>query len=188
MATRNMIMSGSESELGEAMAQTKVRPSKVFIARLKELREARGYSRGAVARMMAAAGRPMSKLILLRIESGERGLPLDDALALADVLGVAPAHLLTPPDGQMVCLTDKRSVDGAGMRNFLRFGHPMLAGTPEGKRARLSATLEEIVLAQAQAFVDATHGGDQAGKLDALQALGETALDYRKALEEADDA
>jgi hypothetical protein len=137
--------------------------------------------------MMAEAGRPLSKLTLLRIESGDRGLPLDDALALADVLGVAPAHLLTPPDGEMVWPTDKRGVDGEGMRNFLRFGHPMLGATPEGKRARLSAALEEIVLAQAQAFVDAARGGDKAGKLDALKALGETALDYRKALEDGDD-
>jgi transcriptional regulator with XRE-family HTH domain len=164
------------------MAETRARPSEVFIARLREMRDVRGLSQAELARRMTAAGRPLGKLALMRIESGERGLSLDEALALAALLNVAPAHLLTPPDdGQMVWLTANLGVDGEEMRNFLRFGHP-LSRTPE----RLSSELEELALATARALVDATHGNDQAGKQDALRALGLIVLAHRDAME-ADD-
>ena len=161
----------------------KMRPSAVFAARLREIRKARGLSQELLAHSMTEGGRPLNKAALLRIESGERGLALDEALALAALLHAAPAHLLSPPEEEaLVWLTDQRGVDGDGMRDFLRFGEP-LALSPEGQRARLSSSLEQAVIVYARALVDAVQGNDRAGQKEALLALGRMALAHREALE-----
>jgi len=79
-----------------------------------------------LARKMTAVGRPLGKLALMRIENGERGLSLDEALALAlaFLLQAAPAHLLKPREGELVALVDGGNGNGAAIRNFLRFGEP----------------------------------------------------------------
>jgi hypothetical protein len=120
----------------------------------------------------------------MRIENDDRGLSLDEALALAFILQAAPAHLLTPPEGQLVALVDGANANGEAMRNFLRFGNPF---APEVGRERLSAHLEQAVLVYAQALVDAHKGNDAAGMNEARKALVNAALDHRDALE-ADDA
>jgi transcriptional regulator with XRE-family HTH domain len=165
------------------MADTTARPSKVFTDRLREVRDDRGISQAELARRMTAAGRPLGKLAYMRIENDERGLSLDEALALAFILQAAPAHLLTPAEGELVALVDGANANGRAMRNFLRFGNPF---APEVARERLSAHLEQAVLVYAQALVDAHKGKDAAGMNDALRALAQTAIDHREALE-ADD-
>ena len=138
-----------------------------------------------LARKMTAVGRPLGKLALMRIENGERGLSLDEALALAFLLQAAPAHLLKPREGELVALVDGGNGNGAAIRNFLRFGEPF-GSTPEGKRERLSARLGEAVLVYAQALIDANRGNDRAGMNEALAALGRVALEHREALEAND--
>ena len=84
-----------------------LRPSEIFARRLREVRTARGESQETLAQTMTERGAcPLSKAALLRIEKGKgfdeggRGLSLDEAIALAAVLNAAPAHLLTPPEGE----------------------------------------------------------------------------------------
>jgi transcriptional regulator with XRE-family HTH domain len=160
------------------MAETTKPPSKVFTDRLREVRDDRGYSQAGLARRMTEAGRKLGKLAYMRIENDDRGLSLDEALALAFILRVAPAHLLTPPEGELVALVDGANVNGEAMRNFLRSGVPFAS-----TREQLSAQLEQRVLIQAQALIDADRGNDKAGRNDALRALVEAALAHRDALE-----
>ncbi len=150
------------------------RPSDVFASRLRETRLARGLSQTELANRMTEAGRPLSKAALLRIETGQRGLSLDEALALAQLLQIAPAHLLSPPDGARVMLTEKAGVDGAGMRNWLLFGDPLLL-TPEGRRSKSRTRMALTVEAFALAITDAKRGGDRAGA-DAARAALEAAV------------
>src|SRR5688500_4231713 len=98
------------------------RPSEIFAARLRETRKARDLTQTELAQLMTDAGLPLSKPALLRIENGERGLSLDEAIALSAVLYAVPAHLLTPPDDGIVALTDKLGVDGEGLRAWLLHG------------------------------------------------------------------
>ncbi len=111
---------------------------------------------------MREAGLSMSKVAVLRIESGERGISLDEALGFASVLDAAPAHLLSPPDGEYVWPTDRQGHTGAEFRNWLLFGDPLLV-REEGQRvrARMHAIFEVERLAQA--MVDARRGDDSAG-------------------------
>jgi transcriptional regulator with XRE-family HTH domain len=101
-----------------------MRPSEVFALRLRETREARQQSQVKLAQRMTDAGTPISNRAVRAIERGERGISLDEALAFAAVLNAVPAYLLTPPDKVWVEVTDVVSVDGAGIRAFLRYGFP----------------------------------------------------------------
>jgi transcriptional regulator with XRE-family HTH domain len=157
--------------------ETLRRPSQVFASRLRELRKARGYSQADLAKLMRDAGRPMSKPALLRIENGERGLSLDEAVAFAYLLNAAPAHMLSPPEGDAVMLTDNAGVDGEGLRAWLRTGDPF-----GDFQAELRGDLERLVTTHARALVDAQRGGDTAGTKAALFELGKTALRYQEAL------
>lgn len=144
------------------------RPSEVYATRLREIRKSLDLSQAELARRMTAEGRPLSKVALLRIEKGTRGLSLDEALALAELLQVAPADLLSPPDDSMIRLTGSRAVDGAALRNWLLFGHPLLA-TPEGQRVQSRIEFTHAVETLAQAILDAKD--DSEGKKRAMQAL-----------------
>ncbi len=157
------------------MEDRKVRPSEAFAARLKELRNARGLSQAELAKLMNDAGQEMSKVALLRIEKGQRGLSLDEALAFAAVLRAVPAHMLSPRAGEVVMLTKNEGVDGEGLRAWLRTGDAFGDFQP-----KLGRDLERLVRVHAEALVDARD--DRAGQRDALVALGRTALRYQDAL------
>jgi transcriptional regulator with XRE-family HTH domain len=165
------------------MADDQRRPSEVFATRLRDTRKARGLSQTELAQRMTERGRPMSKAALLRIENGERGLSLDEALAFAAVLFAVPAHLLSPPDDAIVWLTDNMGVDGEGLRAWLLHGYEFIATASDYHRGERAKSLEEVVLAHAQALVDARRGKDKAGEVAALKQLAETSLIYRSQLE-----
>ena len=152
-----------------------MRPSEVFAGRLRETRKARGgMSQTELAERMTDAGRPLSRAALLRLESGSRGLLLDEALALAVCLWVAPAHLLTPPDGAVVGLTDKMAVDD--LRDWFATGNPFPfpvwpAEPRDEDRALLNRNFERSVASYAQALIDADKAGDEDGRRAALRAI-----------------
>jgi transcriptional regulator with XRE-family HTH domain len=162
------------------------RPSHVFVKRLREVRERRNLSQTQLARLMTDAGRPLSKVALLRIETGKRGLSLDEALALAALLPVAPAHLLSPPDDAMVWPTDNLGFDGSAMRNWLLFGDPLLL-TPTGQRAKLRIGFTHAIEVYAQAIVDAKNGHDSEGQKHATDALYRTIVEHQAAMRRIGD-
>jgi transcriptional regulator with XRE-family HTH domain len=166
------------------MPDKQKRPSEVFATRLREIRRARDLSQTELAHRMTESGRPLSKAALLRIERCERGLSLDEALALAAILHVAPAHLLSPPGEEIVWLTDNVGVDGEGLRAWLLHGDDFIATASDYHRGEHARALERVVLAHAKALVDAQHGEDKAGMRSQLAALGQVALDYQQALED----
>jgi transcriptional regulator with XRE-family HTH domain len=169
---------------GGPMEDTKMRPSEVFTTRLRETRKARGLSQTELAHQMTERGRPLSNAALLRIEGGERSLSLDEALALAAVLYVAPAHLLSPPaHEEYVWLTDNYGVDGEGMRAWLLHGDKFIATASDYHRGEHAKAFEQVMLVHARALADAQRGDDKAGMRGQLVALGQAALDYQNALE-----
>jgi transcriptional regulator with XRE-family HTH domain len=166
------------------------RPSEVFATRLRETRRARDLSQAELARRMTEVGRPMSKAALLRIENGERGLSLDEAIALTRILHAVPAQILTAPDGTLTALTGHESVDGGGMRNWLMYGEPVLAfsiaidleGTEP--RAVLRGRLESDITHHALALADAARANDKAGITAAGEAIVRAVHTYQEATEQ----
>jgi len=127
-----------------------------------------------LARNLADRGIPMSKAALLRIERGERGLSLDESLALTAALNAVPAYMLTPPEGTYVeLLKDTLAVDGAGIREFLHQGLPWHLDPPppeavdDVQRERFQLNLARHALA----MVDAVRGKDNAGVREAGEAI-----------------
>jgi len=161
-----------------------MRPSEVFAHRLREVRTARGMSQAKLARLMTDAGRPLSKVALLRIENGRRGLSLDEALTLAELLNVAPAHLLSPPDGAYAMLTDGHGISGNEMRIWLLFGGEL--GAPL-QRVRLRVPFVLAIEVYAQAILDARNGGDEEGRQHATRALEALILDHNAKIGEIEE-
>lgn len=64
--------------------------------RIREIREARGYSYAELSRRLSDAGRPIPTLGLSRIEAGQRRVDVDDLLALAAVLDTPPPYFFLP--------------------------------------------------------------------------------------------
>jgi transcriptional regulator with XRE-family HTH domain len=146
-------------------------------------------SQAELAQHATEAGRPLDRAAVLRIERGQRGLALDEAVALATILRVAPAHLLSPPEGEFVALTDNEAVDGEALRDWLMFGAPFLGmaaavavDDSEVRRVRDERLRRELTR-YALALTDASRGNDQAG----ITAAGEAIVDAVRAYLDASE-
>jgi transcriptional regulator with XRE-family HTH domain len=64
--------------------------------RVRELREAKGWTYKELSDRLTKHGRPIPSLGLRRIENQDRRIDADDLTALAVVLGVSPVSLLLP--------------------------------------------------------------------------------------------
>lgn len=87
---------------GSRMEQTPApaRPTSVIAARVRSLRQRHGWSADQLAERMTAAGVPWSRIIVTKLETGRRpSVSVEEMLALALVLGVAPVHLVVPTTG-----------------------------------------------------------------------------------------
>jgi transcriptional regulator with XRE-family HTH domain len=165
-------------------------PREVFARRLRELRKRRGLTQAQLAEGMTAAGRPLSKAAVLRIEAGTRDISLDEAIAFASVLSAAPAHLLAPAEGEAVALTDRMAVDRGALRDFLLLGNPLFAfaqsafeeGTLfEGDRDEiLGEQMRQTMTPLALALADAYLGKDPDGVRAAARAIVETVHNFEK--------
>ncbi len=78
------------------------------------LRKSAGMSQQELSARLAEVGRPMLPSAISKLESRERGVDVDDLVALAVVLGVNPSRLLLPDesgDGE-IPLTPARTAPG----------------------------------------------------------------------------
>ncbi|MFE6816024.1 helix-turn-helix domain-containing protein [Streptomyces sp. NPDC057677] len=80
-----------------AARTTSIGPAGQHVAQaVARLREARSWDQAALVARLAAEGLAVSQPILSRVEAGTRRVDVDELLALAVALGVAPAALLPP--------------------------------------------------------------------------------------------
>lgn len=72
---------------------------RVIAARMRELRRKRDWTAQRLAEEMARVGIPWKREIVANLESGRRtAVSVEELLALAYVLSVAPVHLIVPTD------------------------------------------------------------------------------------------
>lgn len=76
------------------------RPTSVIASRVRALRKRHGWTADQLAERMTAVGIPWTRIVVTKLETGRRpSVSVDEWLALALVLGVAPVHLLVPTSG-----------------------------------------------------------------------------------------
>jgi transcriptional regulator with XRE-family HTH domain len=79
---------------------TPLSPGVIFGRRVRDERQRQGLRQDELVDRLAKLGRPMDRSNLGRIERGETTGQLDNVMALALALGVAPIHLLVPRDAE----------------------------------------------------------------------------------------
>ena len=81
---------------------TSARPGNNVTRTVRKFRQARDLGYAELSRMLAELGRKIPPLGLRRIEAGERRVDVDDLMALAMALDVAPVALLLPSRQRMI--------------------------------------------------------------------------------------
>jgi transcriptional regulator with XRE-family HTH domain len=106
-------------------------PTQVVAKRVREVRKKRGLTAAQLAEQMTRVGVPWKRGVVAKLESGLReAVSVEELLALASVLDVAPVHLLVPldDDAQPYAATPTQ-VEAAGfVRDWIR-GDWYLDGT-----------------------------------------------------------
>ncbi|MFE9566946.1 helix-turn-helix transcriptional regulator [Streptomyces sp. NPDC006692] len=89
----------SEDGAARAAGPDRPAPEDYVAERIKQEREARGWSTVALAEKMAEAGHPVNQAAIWRIESGKprRRVNLDEALGFCTVFGLTMDELTAPP-------------------------------------------------------------------------------------------
>jgi hypothetical protein len=146
-------------------------PTQVVAGQVRHLRHRRGWSASDLAAKMTDAGFPWDRSLVSRLETGAReNVTLDEVLALAYVLNVAPVYLFVPSDPRVeyqvvpVC-----TVGVLTARQWVRGQQPLpgadrreyIAETPPEEYAGVAKRLLEE-LTRAADEVQAQGGGESA--------------------------
>jgi transcriptional regulator with XRE-family HTH domain len=108
-------------------------PSHHLARRVREIREHRRWTQQDLANRLAELDFPLGRPAITKIEARDRGVSVDEALALAAALGVAPVHLLVPVDNEAwFALSKKWTVPAPLARDWIRGGAPL--GDSEDER------------------------------------------------------
>jgi transcriptional regulator with XRE-family HTH domain len=110
------------------------RPHKVIAERVREVRSSRGLTAARLAERMQETGISWDRSVVANLENGRRAsVTVEELLALAFVLDVAPVHLVVPltPDGWLA-ITPDASTTNEHARAWIR-GNAALPGGDERK-------------------------------------------------------
>jgi transcriptional regulator with XRE-family HTH domain len=100
-------------------------PSEVFRARLREVRRLKRWTQADLAAALVGAGMALGEPAITRMERGPRGVSLDEAIAIAAMLGVSPPHMVVPPEDSDTQLTPRLAVPAADARAWIRGQRPL---------------------------------------------------------------
>jgi transcriptional regulator with XRE-family HTH domain len=95
---------------------------------MAELRRTRGWSARRLAEEMAEAGMKWDRSTVANTENGRRPVTVEELLALAYVLDVAPVHLLVPPvdgEGADYAVTPTVTATSGRVRSWIIGRHPL---------------------------------------------------------------
>lgn len=106
-------------------------------ARVKELRGRKGWSGAELGKKLSALGVPWNRSVVANFESGRRpAVSVQELLALAYVLDVAPVNLLVPLDSEPYRITPEGAdVHSSGdVWRWIRGEQPLPGATAAGER------------------------------------------------------
>jgi transcriptional regulator with XRE-family HTH domain len=156
-------------------------PGRVLSRQLKRLRkDAGGMSQQALADRVQELGGGLERVAIAKIENGQRGVSLDEALVLVAALGLDPNYALLPIDADTrVALGTELAPTTEEVRAWLHGLKPLpgqaeetyYASSPDSlrvHRAGLTWLLESVHL-----LIEATRAGDRDAELYALSLVRE---------------
>ncbi|MFC6017584.1 helix-turn-helix domain-containing protein [Plantactinospora solaniradicis] len=109
------------------MSQTR-RPHRAIAERVKTLRQGRGWSARELADEMVKVGIPWDRSIVANLETGRRAsVSVEEFLALAYVLDVAPVNVLVPTESDVTEFEPVQGqvVDPMTAREWIRGRQPI---------------------------------------------------------------
>jgi transcriptional regulator with XRE-family HTH domain len=102
-------------------------PSEIFAVEVRTTRERKGWTQQQLADRLVELDCPIDRSTIAKIESGKRGISLDEAFAFAAALGVSPAALALPRGSDTdVRVAPKRTVRGYQAHRWLQGRAPLL--------------------------------------------------------------
>lgn len=108
-----------------------VNPVDTIRVRVKQLRARRGWTAAELGAALTEHGPKWDRFTVANLENGKRqNVTVNELLALALVLDVAPTNLLVPLDDRPCQVTSKRTEDADTVRAWVR-GEQPLPGTDE---------------------------------------------------------
>lgn len=129
-------------------------PTRVVAQRVREVRERRRMSASRLAEEMTRVGVPWDRGTVAKLETGRRAnVSVAELLALADVLNIAPVHLLIPLDDEQPYQVTPTRVEPAGIvRDWIRGRWPLPSASlrdfysevPEHEFVRVSEPSDEL--------------------------------------------
>jgi transcriptional regulator with XRE-family HTH domain len=116
--------------------------SQVLAAQLPKIRQRLGdLSGAALSERIEQRGGKLGRMAISKIENGQRGVSLDEALMLAAALDVAPVHLFAPlDDDEGVAITPELVVDAVNARAWVRGAEPLPGGDEKTYRTEVPAS------------------------------------------------
>lgn len=126
------------SEVDLDLDQIEPSASQVLSKQLPEIRQRLGLSAQAFAERAREAGLKFDRGTVSKIENGQRGISLDEALAIAAALDVAPVHLFLPrEDDAKVQVAPNVTVEAEQARLWFRGGRPLPDGDDQTYRTEV---------------------------------------------------
>lgn len=140
------------------MAKEKsISPSEAFRLQMPVMRDRKQprWSQEALAAAVSELGEPMHQATVAKIESGTRGISLDDAMGIAAALGVSPVHMVAASflqDVDRVAVAPKLPATTSLVRGWMRGQSPL---REQDARFFFTEVSEEEWLAQQQVGLQA---------------------------------
>lgn len=113
---------------------------------IAELRQQAGLSRAQLTAKLESAGRPLSGVVIQRIERGDRPVDVDDLIALALALEVDPVRLMFGLGADEIDITPTWRADPTTARLWAQGGDYLGGDTDQARRVRtLAAELHNAI-------------------------------------------
>jgi len=122
--------------------------------------------------------------MITALESGDRGVTLDEWPAISFALFVSPLALISADSDGLVWLTPGHAVDQEGLENFISFGDPLALGR-EAQQAVMDESYGRALATLAWWLLDAQRQGDKTALRDTVRAIARSAENYESAKKEA---
>ena len=100
-------------------------PQEIFSAELKRTRERKGWTQQALSDRMTHLGSPVGRAAIAKIETGVRGVSIDEVVAFSVALGVSPSALVLGRDTRLIRVAPNLAVDLHAALSWWRGLYPL---------------------------------------------------------------